>query len=604
MCASVFRIRVKFNYRTFDQKKNRTMLKSLLKSMLEYALESANAKRAARICAKAIRLWDDGDTGGAEKLLRKAIQIHPASGRVATNLGMLLWECGRLDEGMALLRAAVGLEPGFAGAHVNLAIALYLSQSDEESVAHYREALRCEPGNAAAHLNILMPLLETCDWDGAEAEVGSIVARSLDPADEAVLDCVDPFLSLLVPLPQELRLRIARHHSKKAATRVARGPQVRRALRNPDRPRLRIGYVSNGFQNGATAHLMAGMFEHHDRGRFESFGYSLGIDDGGEYRARLVAAFDHFTDIRPLTHHAAAQRIADDGIDILVDLMGFQSDGRPELVELRPAPVQVNFLGFPGTLGTEAVDYIVADRTLIPESDAHYFAEKIIWMPDSYQVNDDKQRIDGRVAQREEHFLPDGFVFCAFNQHSKIERSVFDLWLQILGHVPGSVLWLQAGPGAKRMRARAAQKGIDPVRLIFAPRVPKPEHLARLRLAGLFLDTHTCNAHTTASDALWAGVPVLTCPAQGFAGRVAASLLKAVGLPELICADFAEYERLAIALARDPGRLGAIRQELEVNRLTWPLFDTASYTRNFESACESIWETHRRGGTPGSFAVG
>jgi predicted O-linked N-acetylglucosamine transferase (SPINDLY family) len=225
-------------------------------------------------------------------------------------------------------------------------------------------------------------------------------------------------------------------------------------------------------------------------------------------------------------------------------------------------------------------------------------------MPGSYQVNDDRQRIAGGIARPAEHHLPGGFVFCAFNQHSKIERAVFDLWLRILRAVPGSVLWLQAGPGAKRMRARAAQAGVDPARLVFAPRVAKPEHLARLRLAGLFLDTHTYNAHTTSSDALWAGVPVLTSPAQGFAGRVTASLLKAVGLPELICADFAGYERLATELARDPARLGTMRQSLEANRLTSPLFDTAGYTRHFESACVTIWETHRAGGAPRSFAVG
>ena len=571
------------------------MLKDLLKFTLEYALKSARAKRAARICAKAIRLWDGGDTAGVERLLRKAIRIDPGSARVATNLGMLLRESGRLDEGMALLRKAVGLDPAFAGAHVNLAIALYLNGSAEESIARYREALRLDPGNAAARLNILMPLLETCDWDGAEAEVASLAARASDSTDDAVLDCIDPFLALLIPLPQALRLRIARHHSKKAATRVAQSPRVRRASRSVERTRLRVGYVSNGFQDAATAHLTAGMFEHHDRGRFETFAYSLGVDDGGEYRARLVAAFDHFTDIRPMTHHAAAQRIADDGIDILVDLMGYQADGRPELMELRPALVQLSYLGFPGTLGSDAIDYIVADRTVIAEPDAQFYAEKIIRMPDSYQVNDNRQRIADRIAQRAEHGLPEGFVFCSFNQHSKIERKVFDLWLRIVANVPGSVLWLQAGPGARRLRARAAQKGVDPSRLIFAPRVPKPEHLARLRLAGLFLDTHTYNGHTTSSDALWAGVPIVTCPSDAFAGRVAASLLKAVGLPELVCADFAAYERQAIELARNPGRLVALRQKLEANRLTQPLFDTEKFTRHFERALESVWETHRAG---------
>jgi protein O-GlcNAc transferase len=579
------------------------MLKDLLKFTLAYALKSARGKRAARVRMKATRLWDNGDTAGAEQLLRKAIRLDPDSASIASGLGMLVWERGRLDEGIALLRRAVGLDPAFAGARVNLAIALYLNESAEESVAHYREALRLDPGNRAARLNILMPLLETCDWDSAEAEVALLKARGSNSADEAALDCVDPFLSLLVPLPQALRLRIARHHSRKAAMRIAQGPRVRRTPRTADRARLRVGYVSNGFQNGATAHLTAGMFEHHDRARFETFAYSLGIDNGGEYRARLVAAFDHFTDIRPMTHLAAAQRMADDGIDILVDLMGFQADGRPEIAELRPAPVQVSFLGYPGTLGSGAIDFLVADRTVIPEPDAQYYSEKIIWMPDSYQVNDRRQRFADKVALRADNGLPEGFVFCAFNQHSKIERQVFDLWMKILASVPRSVLWLQAGSGARRLRARASQKGVDPTRLIFAPRLPKPEHLARLRLAGLFLDTHTYNAHTTSSDALWAGVPVLTCPSDAFAGRVAASLLNAIGLPELVCADFAGYEKKAIDLARDPASLAAIREKLEACRLTRPLFDTEKYTRHFERALASIWAIHCAGEAPRSFVV-
>ena len=579
------------------------MLKDLLKFTLAYALKSARGRRAARICTKAIGLWERGDVARAEPLLRKAIRVSPESARVATSLGMLLWERGQRDEAMALLRKAVELETGFASARVNLAIALYLSGTPDESIAQYREALRLEPGNSAARLNILMPLLESCDWEGAGAEVAALRERVSASADEAVLDGIDPFLSLLVPLSQELRLRIARHHSRKAALRVAQGSAVRRASRSPDRPRLRVGYVSNGFQDGATAHLTAGLFESHDRSRFETFAYSLGADDGGEYRARLVTAFDHFTDIRPMTHHAAAQRMAGDGIDILVDLMGFQADARPEIAELRPAPVQVSFLGYPGTLGSEAIDYLVADRTVIRESDALDYAEKIIWMPDSYQVNDRGQRFAEKAAERNGHGLPEGFVFCAFNQHSKIERHVFEVWMKILANVPRSVLWLQAGPGAKRLRATASQKGVDPARLLFAPWLPKPEHLARLRLAGLFLDTHTYNAHTTSSDALWAGVPVLTCPADAFAGRVAASLLNAVGLPELVCADFAGYEKKAIDLARDPVGLAAIRGKLAANRLTRPLFDTEKFTLHFERALASIWKIHRAGEVPRSFAV-
>jgi protein O-GlcNAc transferase len=569
------------------------MLKDLLKSVLAHLLQEARSKRAARICAQAIRQWDGGDTAAVESLLRKAALIDPESARVATNLGILVCERGQRDEGMALLRKAAGLDPQSAAARVNLAIALYLDDSADESIAQYREALRLDPDNPEARLNLLMPLLETCDWDGVEAEVAGLLARASDPGDEMALDCIDPFVSLLLPLSKDLRLRIARHHAAKAATRVAKSRRVRRSQRSADRARLRVGYVSNGFQDGATAHLAAGMFEQHDRSRFETFAYSLGYDDGSEYRARVVAAFDHFTDLRPMSHHAAAQRICDDGVDILIDLMGFQADGRPEIAELRPAPVQVSFLGYPGTLGSRSIEYLVADRTVVPESDTQYYAEKILSMPDSYQVNDHRQPIADAMP-RAETGLPEGFVFCAFNQHSKIERDVFDLWLRILANVPGSVLWLLAGPGGARLRARTTQRGIDPARLVFAPRVPKARHLSRLRHADLFLDTHTYNAHTTASDALWAGVPVLTCPADAFAGRVGESLLKAVGLPELVCADFAAYERLAVELARDPARLTALRRKLEANRLTYPLFDTEKFTRHFERLLQAAWESRNQ----------
>ena len=578
------------------------MLKDLLKFMLGYALGLARARRAERIRAQAVRSWEGGDSAGAERLLVEARRIDPGSARIATNLGMLIWEQGRLVEGMALLRKAVELGPGFASAHVNLAIALYLNGSAEESISHYRNALRLDPANSAARLNLLMPLLESCDWDGVEAEVAALVSRVSESDDASVFDSVDPFLSLLIPLPQTLRLRIARHHAEKVATGVAHGPRVRRPPRG-SRTRLRIGYISNGFQDGATAHLTAGMFEHHDRSRFETFAYSLGADNGGEYRACLVAAFDNFTDIRSMTHHAAAQRIADDGVDILVDFMGYQADARPEIAELRPAPVQVSFLGYPGTLGSNAIDYVVADSTVIPEADAQSYAEKIVWLPDSYQVNDDRQRIKEGSSNRAAHGLPEGFVFCCFNQHSKIERTVFDAWMAILAQVQHGVLWLQAGGGEKRMRTRAALKGIDPARLVFAPRLPKPEHLARLKLADLFLDTHTYNAHTTSSDALWAGVPVITCPADAFAGRVAASLLKAIGLPELICADVDAYQRSAIELALDPQKLAGTRAKLAANRLAYPLFDTERFTRNFERALEAMWQIHTSGASPQSFAI-
>lgn len=580
------------------------MLKDLLTFIFQYPLRSARGKRAAGLLARAVQLWNEGDLAKAAGLLRQASALEAASARIATSLGMVLWELGKLEEGMQFMRRAVELDPGLPAARTNLAIALYLNGASDESIAQYREALRLDPANPSARLNLLMPLLETCDWHAVEAETNALKARLAEnPEDDTVLDSIDPFLSLLVPLPQALRLRIARRHSQQAAKRVAGNPPLRRAHRHTDDRRLRIGYVSNGFRDGATAHLIAGMIEAHDRGRFAVFGYSLGRAADGDFRARMESAFDHFADLQSLSHHAAAQRIADDAPDILIDLMGFQADARPEIAEQRPAPLQMSFLGYPGTLGSAAIDYLVADRLVLPAGDFDSYSEKIVWMPDSYQVNDRARRIAEPPAVRAAHGLPEGFVFCAFNQHSKIERRIFERWTRILASVPGSVLWLQEGPGETRLRSAARQAGIDSARLVFAPRLPKPEHLSRLRLADLFLDTYTYNAHTTSSDALWAGVPVLTCPSDAFAGRVAASLLHAVGLPELNCADLAEYEQRAIDLARDPARLASLREKLAAHRMSCPLFDTERFTRSFESALEKMWSIHCSGARPESFAV-
>ncbi len=580
----------------------KSLLKSLAGRLLEPPRQRVKRRRAAKINEEAIRLWDLGDTPAVERLLRKAIEICPTFARAQSNLGMMLWDRSQFDEGMALLRKAVDVDPRYPGARVNLGIALYAAGAVDEGVEQYHEALRLDPGNAAAHLNMLPLLLERCDWDAAESELDLLWSRWQESRSSTVLDCISPFVSLLVRMPQALRLQIARHHSTQFVKHVTPPADMHRAA--PRRKqRLRIGYVSADFHNHATAHLAAGLFEQHNRDRFETFAYSLGIDDGSEYRQRLIAGFDHFVEARDLPHHAIARRIADDAIDILVDLKGYTDGSRPDIMALRPAPIQVNYLGYPGTMGANFIDYIVADRTVIPESDASNYSEKVAWMPSSYQVNDRRQRIAERSMQRAEHGLPEGFVFCSFNRHCKIERSLFDTWLRILAKVPGSVLWLQEGPGEQRLRDRAMQQGVDPGRLIFAGILPKPEHLARLRLADLFLDTHTYNAHTTASDALWAGLPLLTCPAGAFAGRVAASLLKAIGLPELITPDLAAYEERAVTFARDATRLRVFAGRIAANRLTQPLFDTDRYARDLERAYQIMWERYASGLATQSFLV-
>ncbi|MGH8680585.1 MAG: tetratricopeptide repeat protein [Burkholderiales bacterium] len=566
-------------------------------------MRSIGAGRAVALSERAVRLLQQRDFVGAERLLRRAIEVNPAYAPAYHRLGMALCDQRRLDEGAALFRRALELDPNDLLARINLANVLVVGNRPEEAAAHYAEVLRRDPEDAKARAGRLKPLLDLCDWDAAEREVGFLVDRwRRDPGDPA-LARLTPFASLLVPFPPEMRLDIARRYSAGIVDKVAEEPRPRRPARG-ERAKLRLGYASGTFHNHPGAHLAAGLFELHDRSRFEVFAYSFGIDDGSEYRRRLAAAFDRFVDVRAEPYRATAQRIADDQIDILVDLRGHTDGSRPEVFALRPAAIQVCFLGYPGTTGAPFIDYLVADPVVAPRADWQWFSEKVAWMPASYQVNDASQRVADAAPSRAEFGLPEkGFVFCAFNKHCKIEREVFVLWMRLLAAVPGSALWLLGGAGEAQLRQAAARAGVDPQRVVFARKLPKPAHLARHRLADLFVDTYCYNAHTTASDALWAGLPVLTCPGPTFAGRVGASLLHAVGLPELIVNDRLTYEAHAVDLARHPERLAELRAKLAVNRLRAPLFDTAGFARALESAYQTMWQRHASGAPPAPFSV-
>jgi predicted O-linked N-acetylglucosamine transferase (SPINDLY family) len=315
----------------------------------------------------------------------------------------------------------------------------------------------------------------------------------------------------------------------------------------------------------------------------------------------LEKSFDRFIDTGALSDKDVALLARSLEIDIGVDLNGFTQGGRTNVFALRSAPIQVNYLGYPGTMGAGYIDYLVADSTLIPEGQQQHYTEKIAYLPDTYQVNDSKRLIAEKLFPKTECGLPEeGFIFCCFNNNFKFTPEIFDIWMRLLSRVEGSVLWLFEGnaAAAKNLRAEAQARGVTPERLVFAKRADLSEHLARHRLADLFLDTLPCNAHTTASDALWAGLPVLTCLGQTFAGRVAASLLNGVGLPELITRSLDEYEALALELATNPQKLLSLKQTLAANRSTRPLFDTALFTKHIESAYVSMWKRHRAGLAP------
>jgi len=352
--------------------------------------------------------------------------------------------------------------------------------------------------------------------------------------------------------------------------------------------RIRLAYLSADFHQHPTAQLMAELFERHDRNRFEVNAFAFGPDDGSAMRGRLVKAFDAFEDVRRLSDLEIAKLIRAREIDIAVDLNGHTHEARPGIFSHRPAPVQVNYLVYPGTSGANYMDYILADRIVLPLDQQPFFSEKIAYLPDCYQANDSTRSLP-QAPSRSEAGLPEtDFVFCCFNNSWKITAPVFEIWMRLLDKVPGSVLWLLESPANGNLRAQAEARGIAANRLIFAARLPPDQHMARLQLADLFLDTLPYNAHTTCSDALWAGVPVITCYGRAFQARVAASLLKAIDLPELVTARPEDYEALALELAADPALLQATRDKLERNRLTTPLYDSERFRKNIEAAYEAM----------------
>src|SRR6185295_8137969 len=439
--------------------------------------------------------------------------------------------------------------------------------------------------------------LQCCDWSGFETERGDIIAalrqgkRALPPVLSAAL--------LESPGEQLRAAQILAQDKFAPASPLWRGETYRHE-------RIRVAYVSADFRAHATAVLTAGLFEQHDRQRFETIAISFGPEDESPLRDRVKRAFDRFVDMRGRDDVEIARFIRESEIDVAIDLKGYTSDARPAIFALKPAPVQVNYLGFPGTMGVNFMDYIVADPMVVPPADEAHYSEKIVWLPDSYQPNDRMREIATGDLSRGAAGLPErGFVFCCFNNSYKIQPPFFEMWLRLLRQIEGSVLWLLAdNPAAMANLKREGEKhGVDAKRLVFAPRRDLKDHLARHRLADLFLDTLPYNAHTTASDALCAGLPVLTCLGNTFAGRVAGSILNAAGMPELVTNSLAEYEARALTLARDPAMLAAVKSKLQTNLATAPLFDIARYTRHLEAAYVTMHERRQRGLAPASFAV-
>lgn len=539
-----------------------------------------------------------GRNGEALASYDRALALRPAFTQAHNNRAGVLAALNRHDDAIAACTRALEIDPGFAPAFKNRATARSLLGRHEDAVNDAAKALQLDAELPFIRGTLLHSRMHCCDWQDYDADVARTIADV-----RAGKRVIEPFALLGIPSSPDDQLSCAQTWVRDHAP-----PIVDRHVMHSTHAhaRIRVAYLSANFRDHPLGYLMAGLFERHDRSRFEVVAISLGRSDGSAMRARLERAFDHFVDASALSDEQAAAQIRDMEIDILVDRNGFTSGARLGILAQRPAPIQVNYLAYPGSMAAPYIDYVIADEVVIPR-DAHAaYAEKVVYLPDSYLVNDATPAVTAEVTTRAQAGLPaNGFVFCCFNNAFKITPDVFDIWMRLLRRVDGSVLWLMEGNATARrnLQREATARGVAPERLVFAQRLPNAEHLARHALAQLFLDTLPCNAHTTASDAMRMGVPVVTCIGRTFAGRVAASLLHALGMPELIAHSRAEYEALALRLAFDADALARLTHRLALQRTTSTLFDTDATRRAIEGAYAEMWARHRRGDPPASFAV-
>ena len=509
--------------------------------------------------------------------------------------GNVFYALKRHPEAAAAYDRAIALKPALAQAWYGRGNELRESRQYDAALFAYDQALMLKPDLTDAESTRLNVKNCICNWAGWDADAARLIASVRSGKVNAA-----PFEFLALPSSAEDQLICA-----KQWIRIMH-PASAEPLWQGERyahDRIRVGYLSSDFREHPVAYLTAGLFEHHDKSKFELNAISWARNDGSEVRRRIEASFDRFVDVEAQSDDEVAALIRDLEIDILVDLTGLTKYARPNIAARRPAPLQVNYLGYPGTMGADYIDYIIADKTLIPAAQQRHYSEKIAYLPHSYMPHDDAGRaISDRALTRAEFGLPEtGFVFCCFNNAYKLTPHFFAARMKLLKAVPGSVLWLTRdnASAVDNLRKEATAAGVDPDRLVFADRLPSmADHLARHRLADLFLDTLPYNAHTTASDALWAGLPVLTQIGETFAGRVAASLLTALGLPELIAERPEQFESMAVELATEPAKLAAIKAKLAQNRLTTPLFDTELYTKHLEGAYAAMYQRHQSGLAP------
>jgi len=519
----------------------------------------------------------------------KAVALKPDYAEAWSNMGLTLFELKLYEEALSAHEKAVALKPDSYQLWINKGVASYELKHYDEVIADYDKALGLKSNIDWFYSHLVHAKMKICSLLGYAGYQQNIINKVL--ANEKI---TIPFSAL--PLTDN-----AFFHKKSseiyAQDKYPFNPALGVITRRYKKEKIRIGYFSADFRNHPVAFLTSELFEIHDRDRFEVFAFSLHkAPDGDEMSYRLRKGFDRFVDVQNMSDLEIAELARELEIDIAIDLSGLTQYSRTGIFSYRAAPIQVNWLGYPGTIGAQFIDYIVADRTIIPKSSQQFYIEKIVYLPDTYMVDDSKRVASSRIFTREECGLPENaFIFCCFNSEFKFNPQLLDSWTRILLEVDKSVLWISENNKYFRVNITAEfeTRGIDPSRIIFAKRVElMADHLARYALADLFLDTHPYNAHTTAVDSLKAGVPVLTLIGESFASRVAASLLRSIGLPELITTTWAEYEALAIDLATHSERLGAIRGSLKKNRFTTALFNTPLFAKNLESAYIKMYERY------------
>ncbi|MBT8583009.1 tetratricopeptide repeat protein [Polynucleobacter paneuropaeus] len=535
----------------------------------------------------------------AIEVYKKALSINPNHSDTLTNIGSSFADLGLNEEALLNLDLAIKNNSMIAEAWSNRAVVLGRLQRLREAEQSFKTAL--DLGKNIDYLpgDWVFARMKICEWNNLQPEITNLLKRVMDN-----LPVLRPFTALSLFNSEEITSQVALNYSKKICKSLQSASNW--SIKFTEGEKIRLGYFSADFHNHATTHLMAEFFELHDKKQFKLFAFSFGSQVQDSHRDRIKRSFNEFLEVGHLSDFEISQLSKQKNIHIAIDLKGYTKDSRPNIFSYRAAPVQVNYLGYPGSMMNKSIDYIIADKVLIPETNQKYFSEKIIYLPHCYQVNDSRKFISEKKFSRKEFDLPeDAFVFCCFNNNYKILPETFESWMRMLKKVDGSVLWLLEDNEWARgnLKKEAENFDIDPSRLIFAKRMPLEDHLARHQLADLFLDTSPYNAHTTASDALWAGLPILTLIGNTFAGRVCSSLLMAIDLADLITESREDYENLAIELATDPLRLNSIRERLKQNRTSSPLFNSSLTTKQIEKAFQKILQCSLNGATPENLVI-